>query len=202
MSNTADLHGSAPDKSDVALLLIDVISDFEFEDGAKLFKNALPMARKLAVLREKAKKANVPVIYVNDNFGKWQSNFKSLLEHAIHEKVRGSEIVNLLKPDEEADYFVLKPKNSGFYSTTLEILLEHLQCSTLILTGVATDNCILFTANDAYLRDFNLIVPGDCVASVNEAENKHALKHLKRVLKADTRPSDKINFDELKKKAR
>ncbi len=198
MTEIQDLHGNAPDKSKVALLLIDVINDFEFEDGAKLFKNALPMARKLAALREKAKNENVPVIYVNDNFGKWQSNLKNLLEHAIHEKVRGSKIVELLKPDEE-DYFVLKPKNSGFYSTTLEILLEHLQCKTLILTGVATDNCILFTANDAYMRDFNLVVPSDCVASVDAEENKHALKHIKRVLKADTQPSTKIDFEKLKK---
>ena len=199
MSESKDLHGNAPDKSKVALLLIDVINDFEFEDGAKLFKNALPMARKLAALREKAKKENVPVIYVNDNFGKWQSNLKNILEHAIHEKVRGSEIVELLKPDEEEDYFVLKPKNSGFYSTTLDILLEYLQCKTLILTGVATDNCILFTANDAYMRDFSLVVPSDCVAAVDAEENKHALKHIKRVLKADTRPSTKIDFEKLKK---
>ena len=199
MSNTEDLHGNATDKSKVALLLIDVINDFEFKDGAKLFKNALPMARRLAALREKAKRENVPVIYVNDNFGKWQSNFKTILEHAVHEKVRGSAIVELLKPDEEEDYFVLKPKNSGFYSTTLDILLEHLQCKTLILTGVTTDNCILFTANDAYLRDYNIVVPSDCVAAVDVEENKHALKHIKRVLKADTRPSSKLDFEKLKK---
>ena len=198
MSNNEDLHGNAPDKSNVALLLIDVISDFEFEDGAKLFKYALPMAKKLAALREKAKKAEVPIIYVNDNFGKWQSNFKNLLEHAIHEKVRGSEIVKLLKPDEE-DYFVLKPKHSGFYSTTLDILLEHLQCKTLVLTGVTTDICILFTANDAYMRDYKLIVPRDCVAAVEKEENQHALKHIKRVLKADIRPSNTIDFEKLKK---
>ena len=198
MSNNEDLHGNAPDKSNVALLLIDVISDFEFEDGEKLFKYALPMAKKLAALREKAKKAEVPIIYVNDNFGKWQSNFKNLLEHAIHEKVRGSEIVKLLKPDEE-DYFVLKPKHSGFYSTTLDILLEHLQCKTLVLTGVTTDICILFTANDAYMRDYKLIVPRDCVAAVEKEENQHALKHIKRVLKADIRPSNTIDFEKLKK---
>ncbi len=193
MPESKDLHGNAPDKSDVALLLIDIISDFEFEDGEKLFKYALPMARKLADLKKKAKKAGVPVIYVNDNFGKWQSNFKFLLDHALDRKVRGSKIVELLKPD-ETDYFVLKPKHSGFYSTTLEVLLEHLESKTLILTGVTTDICILFTANDAYVRDYNLVVPSDCVASVEKKENGHALKYIERVLKADTRPSSKINF--------
>lgn len=198
MPKNADLHGNAPDKSNVALLLIDVINDFEFHDGEKLFKNALPMAKRLAVLREKAKAAGIPVIYVNDNFGKWQSNFHNILEHACHEKVRGSEIAKLLKPDEE-DYFVLKPKHSGFFSTTLDLLLEYLQCQTLILTGVTTDICILFTANDAYMRDFNLVIPSDCVAAVDKKENEHALNHLKRVLKADTSPSTKIDFEKLKK---
>ena len=198
MPKNADLHGNAPDKSNVALLLIDVISDFEFTAGDKLFKNALPMAKKLAALREKAKKAGVPVIYVNDNFGKWQSNFHNILEHACHEKVRGAEIAKLLKPDDE-DYFVLKPKHSGFFSTTLDILLEYLQCKTLILTGVTTDICILFTASDAYMRDFDLIVPRDCVAAVDAKENQHALQHIARGLKADTRPSSKIDFNKLKK---
>jgi len=197
MPKNADLHGNAPDKSNVALLLIDVINDFEFESGDKLFKNALPMAKKLAVLREKAKKAGVPVVYVNDNFGKWQSNFHNILEHACHEKVRGAEIAKLLKPDDE-DYFVLKPKHSGFFSTTLDILLEYLQCKTLILTGVTTDICILFTANDAYMRDFDLIVPRDCVAAADRKENQYALEHIERVLKADTRLSSKIDFNKLK----
>ncbi len=198
MSESKDLHGNAPDKSGVVLLLIDIISDFEFEDGEKLFKHALPMARKLADLKQKAKKAGVPVIYVNDNFGKWQSNFKILLDHALDKKARGSKIAELLKPD-ETDYFVLKPKHSGFYSTTLEVLLEHLQSKTLILTGVTADICILFTANDAYVRDYNLVVPCDCVASVEKKETEHALKYIERVLKADTRPSSKINFSKLKK---
>ena len=199
MSKNEDLHGSAPDKSNVALLLIDIISDFEFEDGEKLFKNTLPAAKNLSKLKDRAKKAGVPVVYVNDNFGKWQSNFKNLLEHCLDKSVRGSQIVEMLAPDEKEDYFVLKPKHSGFYSTTLDILLEHLNCKTLILTGVATDICILFTANDAYMRDFNLIVPSDCVAANDEKDNKYTLKYLKKILKADTQPSDKIDFNKLKK---
>lgn len=199
MSNNADLHGSAPDKSNVALLLIDIINDFEFEDGEKLFKNTLPVAKNLSKLKTRAKKAGVPVVYVNDNFGKWQSNFKNLLEHCLDKSVRGSQIVEMLAPDEEEDYFVLKPKHSGFYSTTLDLLLEHLECKTLILTGVATDICILFTANDAYMRDFNLIVPSDCVAANDKKDNKHTLDYLKKILKADTSLSDKIDFNKLKK---
>ncbi len=199
MSNNEDLHGNAPDKSNVALLLIDIISDFEFPDGDKLFKNTLPAAKNLAKLKSRAKKAGVPIIYVNDNFGKWQSNFKNLLEHCLDKSVRGSQIVEMLAPDEKEDYFVLKPKHSGFYSTTLELLLEHLNCKTLVLTGVATDICILFTANDAYMRDFNLIIPSDCVAAKDKKDNKYTLNYLEKILKADTKPSDKINFNKLKK---
>jgi len=197
MSKSKDLHGNAPDKSNVALLLIDMISDFEFPDGEKLFKNTLPMAKKIARLKNKTKKFGVPVIYVNDNFGRWQSNFNNLLEHALDETVRGSEITQMLKPAED-DYFVLKPKHSGFFSTTLDVLLEYLEVKTLILTGVTTDICILFTANDAYVRDFNLFIPSDCAAAVNKKDHLYTLKFLERVLKANTQLSTSINFDKLK----
>jgi nicotinamidase-related amidase len=193
-NKNADLHGNVPDKSDIALLLIDLISDFEFVDGEKLFEQTLPVARNIAELKKWAKRNSVPVIYVNDNFGKWQSDFRKLLEHCLNDNVRGKPIVELLKPDEN-DYFVLKPKHSGFHSTTLTTLLEYLQVKTLILTGVTADICVLFTANDAYMRDYDLQIPADCVASVNADENSHALEYMKRVLKADIRPSIKISFD-------
>jgi nicotinamidase-related amidase len=200
MSKNEDLHGNAPDKSSVALLLIDVISDFEFEDGEKIFRYALPMARKIADLKKRAKEHKIPAIYVNDNFGKWQSDFKKLLEHALDKSCRGAPIAELLKPDEEEDYFVLKPKHSGFYSTTLDILLDYLECRTLIITGIATNICVLYTANDAYMRDFDLIIPQDCVAANEESENQDTLKYIEKYLKADIRASTKINFTELKGK--
>ena len=199
MSKNEDLHGNAPDKANVALLLIDIINDFEFVDGEKLFANTLPIAKNIAKLKAKAEKAKIPIIYVNDNFGKWQSNFKNLLEHCLDKSVRGSKIVELIAPKEN-DYFVLKPKHSGFYSTTLDLLLQHLQCKTLVLTGVATDICILFTANDAYMRDFDLIIPSDCVAANEKKDNRHTLRYLKNILKADTRSSDKIDFKKLNKR--
>lgn len=83
MSNNEDLHGNAPDKSKTALILIDVISDFEFVDGEKLFNNALPMARRIVGLKKKAKQSGAPVIYVNNNFGKWQSEFKKLSDFTL-----------------------------------------------------------------------------------------------------------------------
>lgn len=196
MPKNKDLHGSAPDKSSAALILIDVISDFEFEDAAKIFKFALPMAKKIAALKKRAKEQNIPAIYVNDNFGKWQSDFKKLLEHALDEKMRGSEIAEILQPEDD-DYFVLKPKHSGFYSTTLDTLLAYLETKTLIITGLATNICVLFTANDAYMRDFHLVIPSDCVAAYSKEENRDTLKYMKKVLKADVRPSAKIDLRKL-----
>jgi nicotinamidase-related amidase len=195
-----DLHGNVPDKADVALILIDVINDLEFESGEKLLKHALPMAKKIAALKRNAKQAGIPAIYVNDNFGKWQSDFNKLLEHCLQEDVRGKPLAELLKPEED-DYFVLKPKHSGFFSSTLDTLLEYLQAKTLILTGLAGNICVLFTANDAYMRDFHLFVPADCVASNTVQENEHALELMKTVLKADTRPSTELDIEELKREA-
>ncbi|MDQ3821134.1 MAG: cysteine hydrolase [Acidobacteriota bacterium] len=195
-----DLHGFVPDKAAVVLLLIDVINDLEFEEGEKLLRYALPMAEKIAALKKRCKQAEIPVIYANDNFGRWQSDFNKILEHCLEEDVRGRPMVEMLRPDED-DYFVLKPKHSGFFSTTLDTLLDYLQAKTLILTGVAANICVLFTANDAYMRDFNLVIPADCVASNTEEENDHALQLMEKVLKADTTRSDELDLEELKQTA-
>ena len=194
-----DLHGSAPDKSDFALLLIDVINDLDFPEANQLLRFARPMARKLFRLKERARKAGVPVIYVNDNFGRWQSDFRRQVQHCMRGKSRGHEIVTLLQPEED-DYFVLKPKHSGFFSTTLETLLRYLGSETLIITGIAGNFCVLFTANDAYMRDYGLIIPSDCTASNSAAENKEALALMRKFLKADTGPSPKIRLPAGKKK--
>jgi len=184
------LHGSAPDKHKVALLLIDVINDFDFPEADQLLKYARPMARNLLRLKRRAQKARVPVVYVNDNFGRWKSDFRRTVEHCSQHG-RGLEVVELLRP-EENDYFVLKPKHSGFFSTTLETLLRYLETQTLILTGIAGNFCVLFTANDAYMRDFNLFVPLDCTVSNSKKENDSALALMRKFLKADTRSSSGI----------
>ncbi|MDB5351851.1 MAG: isochorismatase hydrolase [Planctomycetota bacterium] len=191
-----DLHGNAPDKADVAMLLIDVINDMEFPEGDQLLRYALPMARRIVDLKRAARAASIPVVYVNDNFGRWQSNFHNQVEHCLRDGVRGKPIVELLSPDID-DYFVLKPKHSGFFSTSLDILLDYLQVKSLILAGMSANICVLFTANDAYMRDFSLIVPSDCVASNTEEENRHALDQMRKVLKADTRPSTELDLDSL-----
>jgi nicotinamidase-related amidase len=196
--NNQDLHGNVPDDSSVVLILIDLINDFEFDGADQMFKNTLAIAQPIARLKKNAKAAGIPVIYVNDNFGKWQSDFRKLVDHCVEDNVRGKPIAQLLTPDER-DYFVLKPKHSAFYSTSLDLLLRYLKADTVILTGIAGNICILFTASDAYMRDFNLLVPRDCIASETEADNQHALAYMSKVLKADTRPSTDIDFKALSK---
>ena len=188
-----DLHGNAPDTAPVVLLLIDVINDFEFAGGEDLLRYARPMARRLAALKRRAARAGVPSVYVNDNFGRWRSDFRTLTAHCLRAGGRGAPVARLLRPKEE-DYFVLKPKHSGFFATPLEVLLAYLQARTVVLTGVTGEMCVLFTANDAFLRDFHLFVPRDCVASLSEEANERALAHMATVLKADTRPSTDLEF--------
>jgi nicotinamidase-related amidase len=113
---------SAPDKSDVALLLIDVINDLDFPEGDQLLRHALPMARQIATLKRRARAEGIPVIYVNDNFGRWRSDFSAQVEHCLEDGVCGKPVAELLRPAKD-DYFVLKPKHSGFFSTTLDTLL-------------------------------------------------------------------------------
>ena len=135
-----DLHGSAPDNTSVALLLIDVINDLEFDGG------------------------------------------EALLAHCLHDGVRGQPRAAQLRPESE-DYFVLKPKHSGFYATTLDLLLRHLHVTTV-------------------MRDFHLVIPADCVASQDAEENRHALLHMQRVLKADVQPSTALDLRALRRHSR
>jgi nicotinamidase-related amidase len=173
-----------------------VINDLEFPEGEQIAPFIGPMARNILTLKTRAKQAGVPIIYVNDNFGRWQSNFNTIVEHCLNDDVRGKELVGLLKPDDD-DYFVLKPKHSGFYSTTLDILLDYLHTKTVIVAGLAADICVLFTANDAYLRDFHVVVPEDCTAANTAEDRDFALRQMRKILKADTRPAREIDFSKL-----
>jgi nicotinamidase-related amidase len=146
------------------------------------------------ILKHRAKAHGIPVIYANDNFGRWRSDFPKLVEHCLQSEVRGRAIVTQLQPDED-DYFILKPKHSAFFQTNLEILLGYLGATTLILTGMAGDICVLFSANDAYMRDFRIYVPPDCIASESDDRSREALMLMQRVLKADISLSTDIKLE-------
>jgi nicotinamidase-related amidase len=184
--------------SRVALLLIDVINDMEFEGSERLVRHANPMARRIARLKVRAAQARIPTIYVNDNFGRWRSDFRRLVEYCTTAEVPGRVVARTLRPDAH-DYFVLKPMHSAFYGTTLDVLLQQLGVRTLIVTGVAGNICVLFTANDAYMRGMHVFVPEDCVASNSTRENRYALTQMETVLKAITTPSTRLSLATLKK---
>lgn len=190
-----DLHGNVPENSPVALLLIDVINAMEFEGGAEFARRAQSAARRIAALKRRVRERRIPVIYANDNFGRWTSDFRQVVEHCRASE-NGRRIVEMLEPAED-DYFVLKPKQSAFFATTLETLLLYLGARTLILAGFATDMCVLFSANDAYLRDYHLVVPVDCVTASSVEAGERALEHFRCVLKADATESGEIDLDRL-----
>jgi len=192
-----DLHGNAPDSAPVALLIIDMINDLEFPQGPDFLKPALNAADCIADLKRRAKAANIPVIYANDNFGRWRSDFNEVLNHCLNDSVLGQPLAERLRPEPD-DYLVLKPKSSAFYATTLETLLTYLNVNTLILTGVSADACVLFTASDAYVRDYKLYIPADCVAAALPTYTHDALAYMKRVLKADTTPAAGLDLAQLK----
>jgi nicotinamidase-related amidase len=195
-SRNADLHGNAPDTCAAALLLVDVINDLEFEGGEALLAQALPVADRLAALSARARAHGIPVVYVNDNFGRWRSDLRRLVRHCLQDGVRGRPLAERLAPAPD-DYVVLKPKHSGFYSTTLDTLLDYLGAETLIVTGFTADACVLFTAADAYIRDYRLCVPADGVASLDPEANRQALAHMARVLRADVRPTTALDLPAL-----
>ena len=176
-----------------ALVLIDVINDLAFEGSAALVEQAEPMALRLAALKRRATAAGLPVIYVNDNFGQWRSDFRQTVAHCTARSSPGRLVSQRLRPTSR-DYFVLKPKHSGFYDTTLDTLLESLRIRRVILTGIAGNICVLFTANDAYMRELKVFVPADCIVSNTSADNEHALRQIQTVMKGTVATSKELRF--------
>lgn len=176
-----------------ALLIVDFFSDFEFEGGERLRAPALAAARKTAKLKQRVKAAGFPAVYVNDNFKHWRDDFSSQVNNLIERSDEAGNIARLLKPDKN-DYYVLKPQRSGFYETPLEVLLKSLKVKKLIIAGLSTDICVLFTAHDAVERGFEVAVPSDCTAALDTKHKQEALRLLRRVAEVDTAPSTEIDL--------
>ena len=179
-----------------ALLLVDFINALDFERGEALRPAAELAARNAAGLKRRLKAAGIVAIYGNDNFGRWRSNFNELVASCSAPESRGRELARVLAPDDD-DLSVIKPRHSAFYGTPLEFLLAELGIGRLVIVGVVTEMCVLFTAHDAYLRKFDLWIPADCVASTSEKNHTRTLEHLADVLGADTRPSTAVPADEM-----
>jgi nicotinamidase-related amidase len=176
-----------------ALLLIDVINDLAFTGSEILVMQAEPMAIRLSTFKHAATAAGVPAIYINDNFGQWRSDFRKTVAHCTSQSSPGRLVSRRLRPSSR-DYFVLKPKHSGFFDTTLGTLLNALRIRRVILTGIAGNICVLFTANDAYMRDLKIFAPADCIVSNTAADNDHALRQIQTVLKGNITASTRFRF--------
>jgi nicotinamidase-related amidase len=176
------------------LLLVDVINGLDFAGSKPLVRAAERAAPNIRRLAERARAARVPVIYVNDNFGQWRSDFALTYQECVQPDKPGRHVSEQLKPEAD-DYFVLKPQHSGFYCTTLEPLLGHIGAHKLVIAGFATNLCVLFTANDAYMRGFDVVVPSDCTASNSAALTRAALAHISTALRGRTTAASSITFN-------
>jgi nicotinamidase-related amidase len=176
-----------------ALLLIDVINDLAFDGADPLIAAAEAMAGRLAALKRRAAQAGVPAIYINDNFGQWRSDFRRTVAHCTAKTSPGRRVSLRLRPTAR-DYFVLKPKHSGFYDTSLDTLLGELGIRRVILTGIAGNICVLFTANDAYMRELKIFAPTDCIVSNTARDNENALQQIGTVLKGNLASSERLRF--------
>lgn len=176
-------------KSNTALLIIDILNPFDFEHGRTLAEHTLKVVDPLNSLREVCREQDIPVIYINDHYNLWQADLKKIYDKCLTDISKP--VIESLKPGQD-DFFLIKPKHSAFYGTALNTLLHSLKVDTLILTGIAGNICVLFTANDAYMREFKLVIPEDCIASVSEDDNRYAIEMMKNVLKAEVLISDRI----------
>ena len=185
------------ERSKVALVLIDVINGFDFEGCEGLVSAAERAAPKLLALRGRAHDAGVPVIYVNDNFGQWRSDFRAIVALCSKEEQPGHAVARRLVPTQR-DYFILKPRHSAFYCTALEPLLASFGARKLVLVGFATNICLLFTANDAHTRGYQVWVPADCTAANSAELAEQALEQMRVAAEADTTPSPELDLAALR----
>jgi nicotinamidase-related amidase len=167
-----------------ALLIIDMINDLGFEGGDALLEQARPAASSMEQLRTWYRDHDRPVIYANDNFGRWHADFDKVIEHCRRVGSRGASLSDGLLPGVE-DYYILKPRHSAFYQTPLDTLLQELDIHSLAVVGIAADDCVLRTALDAQMRHYALWVPADAVASQTALRSQRALACLSEVAGAD-----------------
>jgi nicotinamidase-related amidase len=193
MPSAAPLANGTPAAGATALVVIDMISTWGFPDANPLLAQAARIAPAIAGLKARCRRAGVPVIYANDNRGMWRSDFREVYAGALEAGGRGAGIAEQLAPDDD-DYFVLKPKRSGFFATPLHLLLQHLHVRRLLLAGVASDQCVVNTAVDAHMRDYDVVLPRDCSASHTTGRHQRALRHFEEALRLPTPLGSRIRL--------
>jgi nicotinamidase-related amidase len=168
--------------SKTALIVTDMLSPYDFPDAEKVAESAVHAIEPIGSLIAEAREAEAELIYVNDNYSKWDSSRELLIERALEGE--HPELVEPLLPPEEAS-FVLKARHTIFYGTPLEYLLWTLEVRRLVLVGQVTEQCILYSALDAYVRHYEVVVPRDCVVHIYEDLAEAAFTMMERNMKAE-----------------
>ncbi|MFK4145090.1 cysteine hydrolase family protein [Streptomyces sp. NPDC004065] len=172
-----------------ALIVIDMINTYDHEDAELLLPAVEPVVPVITDLLRRAREQKVTVIYVNDNFGEWRSHHGELLDRALAGP--HARLVEPVKPDADS-LFVLKARHSIFYETPLQYLLQQQGFDQLILCGQVTEQCVLYSALDAHIRHFDVIVPKDAVAHIHEDLARAALRMMERNMGARVCESHEI----------
>ena len=180
-------------KSATAVLIVDAINPLDFPGGRAFARRAVSTARRIVRLAERARNAGIPVIFVNDNLGRWRSDIDALIEYVCAPDCAGRPLVETLRPQRE-DFVVLKSTLSGFHQTPLDAMLRQGDVTTVIVTGFVTSNCVLFTAADAYMRDYRVVIPRDCVADLSRDAQQEGLKRMVDVMKAQLISSTRLRL--------
>jgi nicotinamidase-related amidase len=176
-------------RSTRVVLLIDVIQAFDGEDGDRLHERLVPIVPAIARLRRQARAARVPVVYVNDHFGRWRSSWEATVAHAVRSSL--GDAARRLKPAAD-DFFVVKPGRSAFHQTPLEALLDTMGARELVIAGLTSDMCVLSAAHDASLRKLRCRVPADTCTALDDERHERALALLSTSMKVDTRPATSL----------
>ena len=169
-----------------ALVVVDMLNPYEHEDAERLSASVAEVVEPLGGLVARALDEDVAVIYVNDNYGDWNSSREELAQRALA-GARPDLVEPVLPPEDSA--FVIKARHSIFYGTPLEYLLGQREIDHLVLAGQVTEQCILYSALDAYVRHYRVTVPLDGVAHIHESLSEAALEMMRRNMKAEIAPS-------------
>ncbi len=175
--------------SETALLVIDMMNTYRHKDAEVLATNVAEIVDPLAGLISRARdRDDVDVIYVNDNYGDFTADFEDIVNAALDGE--RSDLVSPIAPGTES-LRVLKVRHSAFYASSLDYLLSRLETRHLIITGQVTEQCILYSALDAYVRHLSFIIPADCVANIDPELGDAALTMMHKNMHAELVPAEK-----------
>jgi nicotinamidase-related amidase len=176
-----------------ALIVVDMLNPYEHEDAERLTEHVADVVEPIGALVARAQRSGVEIVYVNDNYGDWSSSQEELVQRAM-DGARPDLVEPILPPD--AADFVLKARHTIFYMTPLEYLLGQKEVGRLVLVGQVTEQCILYSALDAYVRHLQVTVPPDGVAHIHDDLADAALKMMERNMDAQLTPCAQVELEE------